>query len=304
MAAYNQPETGYRLIISGRVYDVTDFGQMHPGGFKIIQSYAGLDATFAYQKVQHDVNPEVELAARHVRDWRGAPAGFGPAWGLAVTPAGLQYVSLADLYAAWLRLLYAVVEMENALLNDYSIRAEQVTFDERPGATHPSLYRAQLLLQTHARCLRDYVSKATGPALAQLWALTSGLCSQQQDYRWLPSQVAAIEAGVTAQAARTLGVTAQTRLSRVGAAGGPPDPAILAWFVDLTDLLAVEDRRLLLEIKGGLQRGAQVFEAHEQHTLARGRHALMQVMQQLPGLLGDYHARIAAQAPAWPGSEA
>jgi len=64
-----------------------------------------------------------------------------------VTPAGLQYVSLADLYAAWLRLLYAVVEMENALLNDYSIRAEQVTYDERPGATHPSLYRAQLLLQ-------------------------------------------------------------------------------------------------------------------------------------------------------------
>ncbi len=300
VAGYNDPAAGYRLIISGRVYDVTEFGQLHPGGFKIIQSYAGLDATFAYQKVQHDVNPEVDSLLGMYEIGAVRRLAFGPAWGLAVTPAGLQYVALADLYAAWLRMLYAVVEMENALLNDYSIQGEQVTHDETRGDPHPSLYRAQLLLQTHARAGRDYVTKATGPALAQLWALTSGLCSERANYGALPEQVAAIEAGPPAQAARALAAAAQDRLSAAGQPGQPLLPATLAWLEQVTALFAAEDRRCLNTLKRTLQQGAQVFEAHEPHTLTRGRRALLAVVQALPAVLADYYARLAAHAPAWP----
>jgi sulfite reductase (NADPH) flavoprotein alpha-component len=296
VATYNQPGAGYRLIINGRVYDVSEFGQMHPGGSKIIQSYAGLDATFAYQKVQHDVNPEVDSLLGMYEIGAVRRLNFGPAWGMAVTPKGLQYVALADLYAAWLRLLYAVVEMENALLNDYSIRAEQVTYDETRGAARPSLYRAQLLLQTHARCRRDYVAKATGPALAQLWALTSALCSDQHDYRWLPEQVALIEAGPAAQAVRALGETAQERLSAAGDPAVPPSSELLAWFTNLTDLLAEEDRRFLYNFKLALQRGAQVFENYEAQTLTRGRRELLEVVQQLPGVLAAYYELVAGRA--------
>ena len=39
------------MIINGRVYDVTEFAHLHPGGLKIIQSYAGMDATKAYRMV-------------------------------------------------------------------------------------------------------------------------------------------------------------------------------------------------------------------------------------------------------------
>ncbi len=37
----NNDRDGYWMIISGRVYDLTEFAHLHPGGLKIIRSYAG-----------------------------------------------------------------------------------------------------------------------------------------------------------------------------------------------------------------------------------------------------------------------
>src|SRR5258706_15470500 len=56
---HNDDEHGYWMIIDGRLYDVTEFAQLHPGGVKIIREYAGMDATQPYQKILHHVNPEV-----------------------------------------------------------------------------------------------------------------------------------------------------------------------------------------------------------------------------------------------------
>ena len=100
--------------------------------------------------------------------------------------------------------------------------------------------------------------------------------------------------GPAALAVRALGPAAQQQLSTDGARGQPPSLATLADLERLTDLLAVEDRRFLNDFKLALQRGAQVFEAHEQHTLTRGRRALLEAVQQLPAVLGQYYARVAA----------
>jgi hypothetical protein len=67
-------------------------------------------------------------------------------------------------------------------------------------------------------------------------------------------------------------------------------------------MLGHEAGSTAMTFKLSLQRGAQVFEAHKQHTLTRGRRALLEVMQQLPAVLADYYVRIASQAPAGPGS--
>ncbi|MGI8758910.1 MAG: cytochrome b5-like heme/steroid binding domain-containing protein [Acidimicrobiales bacterium] len=41
MASHNNNEQGWWMTINGRVYDVSEFSHMHPGGRKIIRSYAG-----------------------------------------------------------------------------------------------------------------------------------------------------------------------------------------------------------------------------------------------------------------------
>jgi sulfite reductase alpha subunit-like flavoprotein/cytochrome b involved in lipid metabolism len=281
----NNPQDGYWLIINGRVYDASDFAHLHPGGLKIIQSYAGMDATIAYKKVQHDVNPEVDSLLGMYQLGAVRRLDFGTGGGVAITPQGLQFVSLTRLYETWVRFLYAVVEMENALLNDYSIREEQVTHDETRGQPRASHYRAQLLLQTHERFLRDYLAKICGTPLDQLWALTSGLCSNQQDYRWMRERVGEIESGPAAQSARSLGSQALAQISST------PDSSLPA-LERLTEDLRNADQEFLNQFKLGLRRGLQVFEAYERQTLVRGRADLLDVARSLPIVMAGYYKRL------------
>lgn len=282
---HNNPQDGHWFIVNGRVYDVSQFAHLHAGGLKIIQSYAGMDATISYKKVQHDINPEVDSLLGMYQLGAVRRLSFGPDGGIAITPHGLQFVSLTRLYETWVRFLYTVVEMENALLNDYSIRTEQVTHDETRGEPRSSLYRAQLILQTHERFLRDYLAKASGPALEEVWALTSGLCSSRQDYRWMRQQIAEIEAGPAAQAVRALGAQALGRLAAM-------KPDELIELEQLTDRMCEADREFLKQMKLGLRRGLQVFEEFERQTIAQGHLALLDAAQSLPRVLADYYQRL------------
>lgn len=281
----NSPEDGHWLIINGRVYDVSEFAHMHAGGLKIIQSYAGMDATVSYKKVQHDINPEVDSLLGMYQLGAVRRLRFGTEGGIAITPNGLQFITLTQLYEVWVRFLYAAVEMENALLNDYSIRAEQVTYDERRGEPRSSLYRTQLLLQAHERFLRDYLSKVSGVALEELWALTSGLCSDQQDYKWMHRQITEIESSASVRTARALGVRALERLS-----SAPSDE--LDGFQTLTDQLCDSDREFLRQMKLGLRGGLQVFERYERQTVSQGRIELLYAIQSLPQVLERYYQRL------------
>jgi sulfite reductase (NADPH) flavoprotein alpha-component len=282
---HNNPEDGHWFIINGRVYDLSEFAHLHAGGLKIIQSYAGMDATISYKKVQHDVNPEVDSLLGMYQLGAVRRLSFGAQGGVAITSHGLQFVSLTQLYETWVRFLYVVVEMENALLNDYSIRSEQVTHDEKRGDVHPSLYRTQLLLQTHERFLRDYLAKVSGRPLEELWALTSGLCSTNQDYRWMKAQMAKIESDPSVQAVRALGVRALEQLSSI-----PSDE--LGEFQTLTDQLCDTDREFLRQMKLSLRSGLQVFERYERQTILQGHIELIQVLQSLPQVMGHYYQRL------------
>jgi sulfite reductase alpha subunit-like flavoprotein len=282
---HNNPIDGYWMVIGGRVYDVTEFARMHAGGLKVIQSYAGMDATVAYRRAQHDVNPEVDSLTGMFEIGAVRRLDFGSEWGVAVSPKGLKPVALSDLYEAFVRLLYAVVEMENALENDLSIGAEQVTYDEQRGSPRVSPYRLQLRMQTHERFMRDYLSGATGQALEDLWTITCGLCSERLDARWVRQELEAIEATAPAQQTRSLS------WERLGTGAG----SSLAGLAQLTDVLAQEDRRFLRETKLALRRGVQVFEALERHTLSQGRRPLVEAVRSVPRILADYYARVAGQ---------
>ena len=106
---------------------------------------------------------------------------FGMEWGVVIGPDGLRFMSLDDVYRAWVRFLYNVVEMENALHNDYSLKKHTLIADDSPDAYPP--LKLQYLLEVHDRFMVNYVEGSLGTALEDLWAATSGICSQIQDVR-------------------------------------------------------------------------------------------------------------------------
>src|SRR5260221_7968929 len=108
---HNDDEHGYWMIIDGRVYDVTEFAQLHPGGVKIIREYTGMDATQPYQKILHNVNPEVDSMLGMYEIGMVRRLNFGTAWGVYIGSDGLKSVTLADVYRIWMRDLYFVVEL-------------------------------------------------------------------------------------------------------------------------------------------------------------------------------------------------
>ena len=60
LARRRTPEDRIWQAIAGRVYDLTEFEAIHPGGHRIIESFCGLDATSSYRIVEHHRDPEVE----------------------------------------------------------------------------------------------------------------------------------------------------------------------------------------------------------------------------------------------------
>ena len=53
VAEHNQPEREVWIVVQNRVYDVTDFLAMHPGGTGLLMAYAGRDATRAFVSTKH-----------------------------------------------------------------------------------------------------------------------------------------------------------------------------------------------------------------------------------------------------------
>jgi hypothetical protein len=258
-----------------------------------------MDATAAYQKVLHDVNSEVDAMLGLYEIGAVRRLDFGSAWSVAVSPKGLQLVTLKDTYRAWIGLLYATVEMENALHNDYGIREEPVTYDETARSTYVSPYKAQLLLQTHQRFVGDYLAKFTGEPLEHLWALTSGLHSEHLDVRWMSLTIGTIEQTSEAQVASQLGENIAVRLKAIGQLDAPPDAQALQWCVSCCAMLEEEDKRFLCDMKLALRAGVQVFEQLESDTIARGSEQLLAAVKTLPEVLGAYYARIVRWVEVW-----
>lgn len=275
----NNDEDGYWLIVSGRVYDVTGFSLLHPGGQKVIRSYAGMDATAAYKRARHDVNPEVDAMLPIYEIGAVRRLDFGPAWTVAVGPRGLQVLTAKDVYRTWLEMLYRTVEMENAVANDYGVRHEPVTHDEMDGAIDPtSPYKTRSLLATHDRFLRDYLSDLTGPRLGDLWAATTPLHHDRHPVRWMTDEIAAVKGGrdaaASAELARAAGADIASHL----------DEAVAA-----CHQLEAADKAFLRDMKLALRAGVALFERHEREIAAVGG-ALVAVSTALPDALRRYYA--------------
>jgi sulfite reductase alpha subunit-like flavoprotein len=290
IVCHNDEADGYWQIINGRVYDVTEFVHLHPGGGKLIRGYVGMDATSAYHIVNHHVNPEVDAMLGRYEIGVVRRLDFGAAWGVAVGPHGLHVVTLADLYKVWVRFLYAVVELENGLHNSFAL--QQRIRSQTDSSDAHSAYLLLQLVDIHRHVMTQYVPNLIGEDLETLWAVTAGLCKPRADRREIQSRLAALQQTDSVQHVMGLTEDLLTRLEGIVAEEcSPTDPAV-STLVAACQLLEQEDKRFLRELKLALREGIQVFERFERETLTRGSDALLTVIRQIPGVLSAFYQRV------------
>ncbi|MFC1878299.1 FHA domain-containing protein [Chloroflexota bacterium] len=294
IVVFNNDNKGYWMVISGRVYDLTEFAHLHAGGFKILLGYSGMDATQAYQKVLHHVNPEVDSMLGMYEIGIVRRLDFGMEWGVVVGPDGLRFMSLADAYRAWIRFLYNVVEMENALSNDYTLKEHSLIADDPPDTFPP--IKLQFLLEVHDRFMLNYVEGTTGKIMENLWAVTSGICFQNQDVRWIKNEFDRIRQSPEADTVKRLSDELQKRINDIIERNAGEDDPVVKLVKDYCSLLEAEDKRFLYEMKMALRAGVQVFEEYERDTIREGSDHLLEAAKQIPKILETYYARVLSRA--------
>jgi sulfite reductase (NADPH) flavoprotein alpha-component len=291
---HNDAANGYWMVINGRVYDLTEFAHLHPGGVKIINGYAGMDATIAYQKVLHHVNPEVDSMLGMYELGIVRRLDFGMEWGVAVGPDGLRFISLADVYRAWIRFLYNVVEMENALRNDFSLRHQALTRDETPATLSP--LKLQFLLEVHDRFILNYLEGSMGKVLENLWAATSGICAHNQDVRWMHETVTRIRQSQEANTVQRLSQELARSIKEIVEHNATEEHPTVKLAQAYCALLEEADERFLSELKMALRAGVMVFEEWERDTVKQSRDRLLETVRQIPRILESYYARVLSRA--------
>jgi hypothetical protein len=221
---------------------------------------------------------------------------FGGVWGVAIGPNGLQYVSLANTFRAWVRLLFNTIEMQNALDNDYTIRIQALTRGEHPMDESP--YKTQMLIEIHQRFMLNYRSGAMGDQLHNLWAATAGLCDPGADVRWMQNTIDTLQQSEEGQIVERLGDDLAERLANLIERNGASDGPSMMQLAAYCDLMEDENKRFLNELKLAMREGVRVFEEYEQATIDQGNGHLQQAIKKIPGALEAYYARMFAGVQA------
>jgi hypothetical protein len=291
----NNETNGYWCVISGLVYDLTEFIWHHPGGARLIKLNAGLDATRSYEKVGHHHDPEVNASLDLYKIGKIRRLGFGGRWGVTILPDpsgsrpetamasahGLLYFTLHDLYRHWIRYVFFVVELENSLAQN-----RDLGHSPRFGSAPPG---SRLHLAFGIDSLRVFTEIAltdlTGPPLQRLWHLQAGLCSPGIP---LPKLGRDLESG---RGQRQAIVT--RALEECGELLALERPELADRLEGLLGWSATWVARLKLELAEGIR----AFEAHEAHVVERAGQRLTATLAAIPALLTEYVQGLERPAP-------
>ncbi|MGI5243613.1 FHA domain-containing protein [Dactylosporangium sp. CA-139066] len=282
LALRNTPEAGYWMAIGGAVFDVGEFVHLHVGGPHIVRNHAGLDATVAYRTVLHHAHAEIDAQLAmyqigHLRRLR-----FGARWGVVLSEDGLHSLPLEELFKTWVRFVYLVVGMQNALSADYGFTATTATFGEDPRELTP--FKAQYVVEAHRRFTVSYLDGLVHEDLRILWQRTVGFCDPDQDIRSYDADVAAMWARPDASLVRH-SVPAVRDAVLAG-----DEPARVA---ALCRGYADADLRLLHTVKTAMLAGVRAFETHEADVVERAGATLLTAVRDALGAVAAYHKRLA-----------
>lgn len=281
LVLHNNPDQGYWMAISGRVYDVTSFAQMHPGGMRIIANNAGIDATRAYQSVLHDVNSEVDSLLGTVEIGVIRRLNFDGIWAVSVGPDGLFYYTLEEAFITWVRYLYLITEMQNALETDFSFMSESTTYNEDPEQITP--LKLQLVIESHRRIYEKFISGLLGEDLDTVYRVTLGLCKPNLHILHLRQELDKNQTSGDGVATASM-VNLMLTLHQT------------EQYNDLEQLataVIIENKHFFEELKQLVRRGVMLFERHEVQVIERSAEALMDTLMNILDVQTRYQKRIA-----------
>ncbi len=292
LARHNDEVHGHWLAIDGKVYDVSEFVRLHPGGARVLLGYTGMDATEGYARVhtghsEIDAMREMYVVGRLRRPELGA---------LSVTlpgPSGPRVVSLWAAHRIWVKALQLVVEMQNALANDHSLQSA-VTARGDP-ATPRSPFKLQRAAETHERFLRSYLDLLVAESIPNLWTVTQGFFAPSDDdalVRNLLERIADSEERAFTEALVEEIMARVATLSTEGEA-----PAEVAQLTAVCEIIEREDGRLLADLKLQLIEGVALFERYGKETPALGAEALVARCKALVAVVQGYYQRMYEALP-------
>ncbi len=283
LVLHNDDAHGWWMAINGAIYDMTEFRQLHPGGFRIIDDNAGLDATNEYEAVLHHEDPEIEATLAMYKSGFLRRLDFKRAWGIALVAGKIRYIPLVDAYRAWIRHLYLVVEQQNGIRNDVGVLDYALTSAERDEELTP--LKLMLAADLQGRMLTRYLPGLVGAGLHELWALACGLFDPVADASELPRSLGALGAG-------ELGARAQDATDRfcdavrtrsIDAAGAGT----------LLRSLQAANEALHNGTKLLLRDGLMVFEKHESQTIEFGAEPVLECLRALPAVVAAFYEQVA-----------
>ena len=290
IARRNDEGRGYWLVIEGQVLDLTEFIRLHPGGARILRGYAGMDATDGYAR-SHTGRSEVDAMRAMYAIGTVRRLDLGAFSARVEGRAGPQLVSLSAAYRVWVKLLYLVVEMQNALAADHAL---QDGITARGDPVRPrSPYKLQRAVETHERFLRSYVELLVEESLPNLWAITQGLFAPDLPIDWMRGRLNEIAAGRAARFADGMVPELFDAVTRLVERGEPADTR--GMIATACEVLEQEDARLIEEAKDLLITGVEVFEELETETPLRGAFFLVAACRGLADRLQRYYAQSMAR---------
>ncbi|MEI2581667.1 hypothetical protein [Scytonema sp. PRP1] len=205
---------------------------------------------------------------------------------LPVTP---PLFSLYDFYRHWIRFTYQIVEVENSLNNNFSLRLMSVTRRDRPEMM--TKLKAQLLLNSHDTFYKNSLQGILGQKLELLWNITLGFCAADVSITQLPKSIAHVRSSAIASKAEALIAEVNTFLQSL-----PPtfedNPEEWARFDHQLQQIEQCDLTLIAHLKLALREGLLAFEQHEDRVVERGGTQLVEALKKIPNIIEHYYTAL------------
>ena len=278
----NDAEHGWWMAINGAVYDVTEFRQLHPGGFRIIDDNAGMDATVEWEAIRHQEDSEIQAMLDMYKVGFLRRLDLGRRWGIALREGRTTYVPLTDVLKAWLRHLYLAVELQNSLRNDRSILDGQLDPGRGRGDADPA--EADARRRPAEPAAGAVLPALVGEGLTDL--LGAGLRPLRRHRR--RPRTAREAARPRRQRAgppsrdRCRGAADAVREGRMDAVGAGP----------LLAALTTANADVIAAVKRHLRDGLLAFETHEAAVIEHGADDLMRCLRAIPEAVRTYYEQV------------
>ncbi len=139
---HNSEVDGYWVALEDRVYDLTEFKEIHPGGNKIVEDNAGRDATHEFRRANHHQSKEIMSMLTMYCIGKLKKIIF-------------QSSKTQVQYNDWVLALHLITEMKNTFKVDFSFKNKKTT--QLCNEKEITPYKIALLVENQLRFQMEYV---------------------------------------------------------------------------------------------------------------------------------------------------